>query len=100
LTPAQVAAAPASQLRAALRNFMAAMIADTSAYIESPAFRRGPLRMGASLAICTLTDEAYAGIRQQLHAALARAAKKSARGATAKKRYIYLVTLPELASNT
>ena len=100
LTAAQVAAAPVSQLRATLRNFMAAMFADTSAHIESRGFARGRSLMSASLAVSDLTDEAYAGIRHELHATLARASKKSAGGATARKRYIYLVTLPELASKT
>jgi DNA-binding transcriptional ArsR family regulator len=100
MTAEEVAAAPVSQLRATLRNFMAAMFADTSAYIGSRAFGRGRLWMGASLAVTELTDEAYAGIRRELHATLARAGKKSAGKATSRKRYIYLVTMPELASKT
>lgn len=100
LTAAEVAAAPVSQLRAAVRNFMAAMFADTAAFIGSRAFSRGRSRMGASLAICDLTDEAYAGVRREVQATLARLRKESAGGSTARKRYIYLVTLPELASKT
>ena len=98
LTAAQVAAAPVAQLRAALRNFMAAMFADTSAFIESRKFGRRGFPGGASLAVCDLTDEAFAGIQRELHATIARAAKKSAGRATARKRYIYLVSLPELPS--
>lgn len=100
LTKAEIAAAPVSQLRATLRNFLAALFADASSYIESRKFSRGRLRMGASLAVCDLTDDAYDRIQHELHATLARASEKSAGGATAKKRYIYLVTLPELASHT
>ena len=100
LTAAEVAAAPVSQLRAAVRNFMAAMFADTSAYIGSRAFSRGRTRMSASLAVCDLTDEAYAGVRREVQATLARLSKESADGAAPRKRYIYLVTLPELASKT
>ena len=98
LTAAEVAAAPVSQLRAALRNFMAAMFADTSAYLGSRAFGRRRQRMGASLAVVDLSDDAYAGIQRELHATIARASERSAGAATAKKRYVYLVTLPELAS--
>jgi DNA-binding transcriptional ArsR family regulator len=100
LTAAEVAAAPVSQLRATVRNFMAAMFADASAFIGSRAFARGPSRMSASLAVCDLTDEAYAGVRREVQATLARLSKESAGGAGARKRYIYLVTLPELASKT
>jgi DNA-binding transcriptional ArsR family regulator len=91
-----VAAVPVPELRKALRNFIATMAADLVAFVESRAFARNRLRVSAALRICTLTDEEYLKTARALNAVIVRAKARSPGGPGAKRRYFYVVTLPDM----
>ena len=93
--PTDIADLPISQLRAALRNFIATVVADTSAYVESPAFARTRSLMRAGLVICKLTDEEYLNVTQDVSAAILSLKDRSKTPPSAKRRYFYLFAVPE-----
>jgi len=92
--PKEFAKLPVAQLRAALRNFIATLVADASTYIESRAFARDPSQTRAALVITTLTDDEYATVLHDINAALMQFKGRSGRAA-GKRRYVYLVAIPE-----
>jgi DNA-binding transcriptional ArsR family regulator len=92
--PKQFAKLPVAQLRATLRNFLATMVADVSTYVEGRAFARDPSQTRAALAICKLTDDEYATVLRDVNAALTRFSDRKP-PASAKRRYVYLIALPE-----
>jgi DNA-binding transcriptional ArsR family regulator len=91
-----LARVPTSQLRATLQNFIGMMTADLSAYVENRAFVRSRLLVGAALHICKLRDDEYVEAVRAIHAAIRRSKAKSRGGPSAKRRYFYLVTLPDM----
>ena len=93
-----LAALSAAQLRMVLKNFIAMLVADTSAYLASRGVRKSRAKVGAALAVCDLSDDEYTVLQRDLHAAIVRAREQAASGSTTKRRYFYLVTLPELAT--
>ncbi|HXW91913.1 MAG TPA: helix-turn-helix domain-containing protein [Terriglobales bacterium] len=95
--PRDLAAVPVSELRAALRNFVASMVADLSTYIESHAFARDRLQVNAVLAMRRLTDGEYLDTVRKVNAILMRPKARSAAGPAAKRRYFYVVALPDKA---
>ena len=88
----------ASQLRLVLGKFIAMVVADISVYLASRDVRKSRVNVGAALAVCELTDDEYTALQRDLHAAIVRAREQAASGATTKRRYLYSVTLPELAT--
>jgi DNA-binding transcriptional ArsR family regulator len=93
--PKDLAAAPIAQLRATLRNFVATMAANVSAYIESKTFARNRLRMMAGLIVAKLTDDDYVELMREVNGAIARLRTSSRGRPSAKRRYFYIVALPE-----
>ena len=97
-SPEQLAGIPTATLRATLRNFVATMVANVSAYIEGRAFARNPLQMSAGLVIRKLTDDEYLNVMRDVSAALSRFKDLPAERPGAKRRYFYFVTVPEAAA--
>jgi hypothetical protein len=97
LQPADLVSLPVAQLRATLRNFIATMVADTSAYVDGPAFSRTRSLMRAGLAICKLTDKEYLKVLHGVGAAITRYKGRSKTPRSAKRRYFYIFALPEMA---
>jgi DNA-binding transcriptional ArsR family regulator len=95
---ADFAKLPVSQVRAALRNFIATMVADVSAYVDSRAFARDRSRLNAALAVLKLTDDEYTQAMKDVQATLTRVKAQSTQSPQASQRYFYLVALPELAT--
>ena len=91
---AELEALPASKLRAAFHHFVAGMVADVSACIESVDCMRGAVRVGVQLAVCELTDTEYVTLQRELQAAVMRAGSRSTTSASATRRYFYLISLP------
>lgn len=97
-SPEQLAAVPTAKLRATLRNFVATMVANMTAFIESRAFARNSSEMSAALVVCKLTDEEYANVKRDVSAAISRYKDSPAERPGVERRYFYLVTLPEGAA--
>jgi DNA-binding transcriptional ArsR family regulator len=98
LAPADLAALPLARVRAAIRNFLATMLVDASAFIESRAFARNRTALKAALLVSKLTDEEYARVVRDFVATIKTAQERSASDPGAKRRYFYLVALPELGA--
>jgi DNA-binding transcriptional ArsR family regulator len=98
LAPADLATLPIARVRAAIRNFLATMLADASTFIESRAFARDRTALKAALLVSKLTDEEYARVVRDFMATIRAAQKRSASDPDAKRRYFYLVALPELGA--
>jgi DNA-binding transcriptional ArsR family regulator len=94
----QLAEESVSELRSMLRNFVIGMAADLSTFIESRGFRRNRLHVNAGLAVAMLTDEEYLNMVKELNAVLTRRRTRAAGSQGAKRRYFYLVALPEMSS--
>ena len=95
--PADLADLPISQLRATLRNFIATMVADTSAYVDSPALSRTRSLMRAGLAVCKLTDEEYMKVMHDVGAAITMYKGRTEAPPSARRRHVYIFALPEAA---
>ena len=87
---------PARELRAALRNFITTMATDFCTFIESRAFARGHTRVNAGLTICRLTDTEYLEVVKKVNALIMHAKSSSVGKPAAKRRYFYIVALPEM----
>jgi len=95
LTPELVANAPLAQLRAAIRNFIAAMAADITTHIDTRRFARSRGRLHAALYVAELTDEEYLQALQEIARAI-RDAKMRSQGRDGRKRHaFYLIAKPE-----
>jgi DNA-binding transcriptional ArsR family regulator len=92
--PREFAKLPVAQLRAALRNFIATLVADASTYIESRAFARDPSQTRAALVVTTLTDDEYATVLRDINAALTQFKGRLDRP-SARRRGVYLIAIPE-----
>jgi hypothetical protein len=89
------AALPVSRRRATLRNFLATLLADTTTYMESSAFAKPGPAANAALVVRSLTDDEYVTLVRRVNAAFTRRrAKANAPGR--KRRYFYIVTIPEV----
>ena len=97
LQPADLANLPIAQLRATFRNFLATMVADVSAYIESAAFSRNRSLMRAGLAICKLTDDEYVKVMQGVSAAITLYKDRAKAPPSARRRHFYIFALQEPA---
>jgi hypothetical protein len=95
LQPEDLVNLPISQLRSTFRNFLATMVADASAYIESLAFSRNRSLIRAGLAITKLTDEEFAKVMQDLDAAMTQHKTRSEAPPSARRRHFYIIALPE-----
>lgn len=89
-------AMPVSRRRAAVRNFLATLVGDTTAYIESRAFARPDPPLNAALVVRALTDAEYVTVTREVSAALSRGKATRANRPGRKRRYFYVVTIPEV----
>jgi DNA-binding IclR family transcriptional regulator len=95
LQPADLVNLPISQLRSTFRNFLATMVADASAYIESLAFSRNRSLIRAGLAVTKLTDEEFVKVMQDLGAAITQHKHRAEAPPSARRRHFYIIALPE-----
>lgn len=95
LQPTDLANLPISQLRSTFRNFLATLVADVSAYVESPAFSRNRSLMRAGLAVCKLTDEEYMKVTHDVGAAITLHKGRTEVPPSARRRHFYVFALPE-----
>jgi DNA-binding transcriptional ArsR family regulator len=89
-------AMPVSRRRAAMRNFLATLVGDTTAYIESRAFARPRPPLNAALVVRALTDAEYLAVTREVSAALSRVKPTRGNRPGRKRRYFYIVTIPEV----
>ena len=94
-SPGALARTPTGRLRAALRNFIAAMVTDVSAFVDSRRFGKLVEASRFGLVVSELTDEEYARLLRDIGALLAKRTPSAPRSAGAKKRHLYFIALPE-----
>lgn len=95
-TPGDLAATPVSRQRAALRNFLATLVADTTTYIESRAFAQPGPPPNAALVVRALTDDEYLTVVRKVNAALTRSKATPADTPGRRRRSFYIVAIPEM----
>lgn len=91
-----VASAPVKALRLMVRNLLATLLTDVTAFIESARFGKRPASILVGAYACDLTDEDYRKAAEGMHRAILSAKKRSAGSRGAVRRVFYAIALPEV----
>jgi DNA-binding transcriptional ArsR family regulator len=93
----ELQSAPLREVKGAVRNFLAGLTAHVVGLIESRAYARDRSLLRSGLVTIHLSDDEYDKASRAIIDVL-REAKARSRGPSVKRRYFYLIALPEAPS--